>query len=202
MRLYIARHGQTLWNTQKRMQGWSNSDLTQLGIKQAKLLGEALMPIEFNQVISSPLERTVETSKYILGGRKTDFVVNEDFKEMGFGSWEGQSPETLQSTYPEQYKKLWTGGTGYVPIDGESFEQVYKRVIRGMESIIQDNPEGHVLLITHGMIIQVLLVYLKGLSPADPWTRGVVSPGSLTVVDINPGKPIEIIKEACISHLE
>ncbi|NLI88809.1 MAG: histidine phosphatase family protein, partial [Epulopiscium sp.] len=96
MRLYIVRHGQTKWNKEKRMQGWADSKLTELGRKQAKLLGESLENIEFNQVVSSPLGRTRETSKLVIGDRPVELIINDNFKEMGFGSWEGQDPEELK----------------------------------------------------------------------------------------------------------
>lgn len=201
MRLYIARHGQTLWNTQKRMQGWGNSDLTELGTEQAKLLGKSLLPIDFNQVICSPLGRTIETTKHILGDRDVDLVINEDFKEMGFGSWEGQSPDLLKTTYPEQYHSLWTDAQSYVPVGGETFDLVIERVTRGIDQIVKDNPKGNVLLVTHGMIVQVLLLHMKGLPLSKLWDRNVVHPTSLTVIDMEPNN-ITIIKEDDISHLE
>ncbi len=201
MRLYVARHGQTLWNTQKRMQGWGNSDLTELGVKQAKMLGKALLPIDFNQVVCSPLGRTVETTKLIMGDRDIEVVYNEDFKEMGFGSWEGQNPDLLKTTYPDAYKDLWTDAANYKPLDGESFNEVLTRVIRGIKQIAADNPKGNVLLVTHGMIVQLLLVHMKGLPLSNLWDRDVVKPTSLTVFDLGDDG-IEIIKEGDISHLE
>lgn len=201
MRLYVARHGQTLWNTQKRMQGWGNSDLTDLGAQQAKLLGKSLLPIDFNQVISSPLGRTLETTKHIIGDRNIDIIINEDFKEMGFGSWEGQSPEILKARYPKQYESLWRDAPNYLPVDGESFDQVIARVTRGIAQIIKDNPKGNVLLVTHGMIIQVLLIHMRGLPLSNLWDRKVVHPTSLTVIDIEPGS-VKILKEDDIGHLE
>ncbi|MCY7919778.1 histidine phosphatase family protein [Bacillus vallismortis] len=63
LHLYIARHGQTQWNVEKRMQGWQDSDLTELGLYNARALGERLPDIEFNQVYISPSKRTEETAK-------------------------------------------------------------------------------------------------------------------------------------------
>lgn len=201
MKLYIARHGETIWNTQKRMQGWEDSDLTPLGSQQAKLLGKSLENIDFNQVVSSPLARTIKTTEIIVGDRDLDVVINDNFKEMGFGSWEGQNPDILKERYPSQYKNLWTQAHKYVPIDGESFKQVQDRVIMGLEQIIKDNPQGNVLLVTHGMIVQVILLYMKGLALDQLWHRGVVHPSSLTLIEIEDDR-INIIKEADISHLE
>ncbi|MBS5823829.1 MAG: histidine phosphatase family protein, partial [Clostridium argentinense] len=89
MRLYITRHGQTKWNTEKRMQGFKNSDLTEKGINNAKKLGKALENIEFSRVYSSPLGRTMDTSKYILGDRNIEIVTADYLKEINLGTWGG-----------------------------------------------------------------------------------------------------------------
>ncbi len=63
LHLYIARHGQTQWNVDKRMQGWQDSDLTELRQYNARALGKRLRDIEFNQDYISPSKRTEETAK-------------------------------------------------------------------------------------------------------------------------------------------
>lgn len=63
LHLYIARHGQTQWNVEKRMQGWLDSDLTELGLYNARALGERLKDIELNQVYISPSKRTKRQQK-------------------------------------------------------------------------------------------------------------------------------------------
>ena len=200
MRLYIVRHGQTKWNKEKRMQGWADSKLTELGRKQAKLLGESLENIEFNQVVSSPLGRTRETSKLVIGDRPVELIINDNFKEMGFGSWEGQDPEELKIKHPEVFRDLWTRADKYVPIDGESFEELQNRIIKGINQVIKGNPDGNVLIVTHGMVIQMLLLHMKGLPLNQLWHRQVVHPTSLTVIEVKDGKA-EIIKEDDIGHL-
>jgi broad specificity phosphatase PhoE len=52
-RLYITRHGETLWNTEKRMQGHNDSELTETGRNQACLISKALVDIEFDAIYSS-----------------------------------------------------------------------------------------------------------------------------------------------------
>ena len=200
MKLYVARHGQTLWNTQKRMQGWENSDLTDLGKNQAKLLGKALADIEFNQVISSPLGRTIETANLIIGHRDLRVITNDNFKEMGFGSWEGQTPDILKATYLEQYSTLWADASKYTPVDGETFDQVLTRIKQGLNQIVSKNPSGNVLLVTHGMVIQILLMYAKGLSFSRLWDRKVVYPTSLSILEITPDN-IKILEEDNTNHL-
>jgi len=71
--LYITRHGETVWNTQKRMQGWKDSPLTETGRQNAFSLGERLAHIPFRAVYSSPSGRTKETASLICGEGKFRF---------------------------------------------------------------------------------------------------------------------------------
>lgn len=206
MKIYIVRHGQTLWNEQMRMQGWGDSDLTELGTKQAKLLGKALSTIKFDKVISSPLGRTLATTKHILGDRDLDVILDEDFKEMGFGCWEGIKPSILQEEYPEQQDNLWNHAHKYVPIDGESFQEVHSRIVRGLHRILDTDKENHteqkILLVTHGMVLQILLMHIKGMSFENLWDRPVVDPSSLTIIQADKNHNLEILVEGDIGHLK
>ena len=76
-RIFLSRHGQTEWNVQRRMQGHNNSDLTELGKKQALALAEIIKNIEIDIVYSSSSLRAVDTAKLIVGDRKVTIVPNE-----------------------------------------------------------------------------------------------------------------------------
>ncbi|WP_409975391.1 histidine phosphatase family protein [Bacillus sp. Bva_UNVM-123] len=70
--LYVIRHGETEWNTEKRFQGRLDSDLTDKGKTDAKELSERLKEIEFERIISSPSKRTMETAKFVKGEKTTN----------------------------------------------------------------------------------------------------------------------------------
>ena len=74
MRIFLARHGQTVYNIEKRIQGWSDSPLTDLGINQAKQLGEYLKDIDFNIAYSSDAKRALETLKLAIADRDIDII--------------------------------------------------------------------------------------------------------------------------------
>ena len=61
MEIYFVRHGQTIWNVEKRFQGLSDSPLTELGITQAKLLGKKFKDIKFDKFYSTSLKRANDT---------------------------------------------------------------------------------------------------------------------------------------------
>jgi len=206
MKIYIIRHGETQWNTERRMQGWGNSDLTALGTSQAKQLGEAFADIDFDKVITSPLGRTLETTKLIVGDRDLDVMIDENFKEMGFGPWEGKNPDVLKEQYPDQYYNFWHQAHNYGTIDGgESFTTVQKRIEKGMAHILDaydEKPNSKVLLVTHAMIIKLILLHIKGLPLERLWDNSVVHASSLTVVEVDENRNMKVIIENDVGHLE
>lgn len=205
MNIYVIRHGETQWNTEKRMQGWGNSDLTELGVAQAKAAGYSLANTDFKSVFVSPLGRTLETVHHIIGDRNLEPIIMEDFKEMGFGCWEGSEPSVLETNYGEQYYNFWNQAHKYIPVDGESFETIQKRVIKGIHNIIdahKDAPDSNILLVTHGMIIKVLLLYISGLPLERLWDSSVVHPSSLTIIEADLDYNLKVLDENNIDHLD
>lgn len=71
MKLYISRHGQTLFNYLERVQGWCDSPLTDLGVKQGKQLGKHLAGVKLDAVFSSDLARAVKTAEFIAKRQKS-----------------------------------------------------------------------------------------------------------------------------------
>ena len=65
MRIYLVRHGETIWNTEGRIQGWKNSNLTEKGIEDAKALGKYLRDVDFQCAFTSPFQRAIDTTKFI-----------------------------------------------------------------------------------------------------------------------------------------
>ena len=72
--LYLTRHGETVWNTQKLMQGWKDSPLTDRGIKQARQLSERLSEVSFDAIYSSTSNRAVRTAEIIKGERSLEVI--------------------------------------------------------------------------------------------------------------------------------
>jgi len=89
MEIYFVRHGQTIWNVEKRFQGLSDSPLTELGITQAKLLGKKLKDIKFDKFYSTSLKRANDTANYIKGDRDQEVEIFDDFIEISMGDMEG-----------------------------------------------------------------------------------------------------------------
>ncbi len=204
MEIYFVRHGQTIWNVEKRFQGLSDSPLTELGITQAKLLGEKLKDIKFNKFYSTSLKRAYDTANYIKGNRKQKVEIFDDFVEISMGDMEGIKQEDFKKLYPEQVKNFFFNQLEYDPssFGGESFLEVRERVIRGLNKFIELNKNyERVLVVSHGATLKTLLHYISGKDISTLSDEAIPKNTSYTIVKYENGK-FEIIDFSNISHLE
>lgn len=138
---YLMRHGETLFNKRRKIQGWCDSPLTELGIRQAKSVGKYFKEnhIEFDHLYSSTLDRCCDTLE-IATSRK-DYVRLKDLREMNFGTYEGESedlnpPREMFDTY-------------FLAFGGESREQVRSRMCRVCQEIMEKDDHHQVLAVSH-----------------------------------------------------
>lgn len=91
MRILLARHGETPWNAEGRYQGQEDIPLSAVGvIAQATALGERLRALRIDRALASPLSRARRTAELALGeGRASQLLLDDGFKEIGHGEWEG-----------------------------------------------------------------------------------------------------------------
>lgn len=201
MKLYITRHGETEWNIQKKMQGWKNSNLTKQGIENAIRLGERLKDIEFSNIYSSPLGRALETANYVKGNRDVEIETHEGLREMGFGLWEGMENDVVLELYGEEHYNYWNKPHLYEPNDGESFDELFKRVEIALKYIIENAKGDNVLIVSHAIAIKAIYSIIRKYELQDFWNMPFIEGTSLTILEINDDK-MEFILEGDTSHLE
>lgn len=194
MKLYMMRHGETDWNAQLRLQGCADISLNENGRRLAKITGEALKDIRFDQVFSSPLCRAVETARLVLGDRDVPVVTDARIKEISFGEWEGRRcgekfgeiPQDMLDNFfhaPEKYT---------APLGGESFEEILARTKDFYDELVQkrEYENCNILIASHGAAVRALLqnVYRDG----DYWQGGVPKNCAITIVEIKDGKVVSV----------
>lgn len=204
MKIYFIRHGETVWNTLKIFQGSSNSPLTEKGREQAKKLGEKLKDTEFSNFYSSPLGRTIETSKLIIGDRDIKIEFIDEFKEISVGRMEGAPREEFEREFPGQFHNFFFNPKDYdpAPYGGESFPQLIERVERGLKKITENHKKNDVVVvITHGMTLKAIFKVIKNISLEELGEVAVPKNTSLSIVDYTDGKySIDLFSD--VSHLE
>lgn len=151
--LYLVRHGQTLFNIQKRIQGWCDSPLTELGIQQAKQVGQYFKEnnVTFDHAYCSTSERASDTLENI-----TDIPYTrcKGLKEMNYGTLEAH-PEYLAENNPVKCE------TYYLQFHGESSLTTRKRMIETLSEIMKKDDHNCVLAVSHGGAV---FNFLKGIN--------------------------------------
>nr|WP_311439572.1 histidine phosphatase family protein [Mesobacillus foraminis] len=197
--LYVARHGETEWNAEKRMQGRLDSKLTEKGKRDAMLLGERLKGTRFEQIISSPSGRALETAELVRGGKSIPVTTDERLLEIHLGAWQGKTDAEIKGLYPAQFHSYWNLPELYENQGGESFHEVKQRVSEFIGDLEKRVPSGNVLVITHGVVIKALYLICRNASINEIWNPPFIHGTSLTVVSVAEGRR-ELLLEGCVEH--
>lgn len=202
MKIYITRHGETLWNIEGKFQGSQNSDLSERGVENAKKLGKSLASIDFDRIYSSPLGRAFETAKYIRGDKDTEIVVKNSLKEMSFGIWEGMENSKVEELYPEEKHYFWNEPHMYSPVEGgESYQELIERASNVLNEIIENESGENILIVAHAAVIKAMFIGIKNLQLEDFWSPPFLVNNCLSILEVNENG-MELILEADVSCLE
>jgi probable phosphoglycerate mutase len=154
-RLVLVRHGDTEWSHNGRHTSRTDLPLLPSGIERARGLAPVLATFQFARVLSSPLQRALETVQ--LAGFGDRVEITHDLTEWDYGAYEGLTSEAIWKDNPDW--KLWTDGAPH----GESPEQVATRADRVIADAVQSS--GDVLIFAHGHILRVLVSCWIGERP-------------------------------------
>ena len=199
MNIYVVRHGKTIWNEQKRLQGVKDSPLTEEGIRQAKLASKKIETLSIDKVYSSPLGRTIETKNYLTSNLNVPYKLVDELKEMNFGPIEGLTVHEATKKHPQIMNNLWNDPLNYNLEGSVTYEMFFERIERALD-IITNKYFDNILVVTHGMVIGAMLTILDEKHYKNIWDRPVVKNTSLTTLKYNNNK-IEIIDADNIDHL-
>ena len=171
--IILIRHGETEWNSQKRMQGHSNSDLSEVGRGQIQELGELMKNVSFDHIYSSDSLRTRQTAEAITQYSGHTLQFDQRIREKNLGVFEGLTSTEAKERHPEIYRLFKTAGANYVIDEGESTQQLLERALEFIEEIRLRHPQERVVMVTHGGVVRVLMKYALGLSIDSP-TRFII----------------------------
>ena len=189
--LCLLRHGETLWNQEKRWQGQADVPLTEVGIEQARSLALQLRkegkPIA--AVHTSPLSRAFNTAEIVADALGLRPVLAPHWSEWNVGTWSGLTTEEVVARHGEEWGRL-RAGEDLPRGGGETLAQFQQRVLRGVELIAEKHAGERVVVVTHRRPIGTLLLHCRGL-PANRY-RDVerIGNGSLTEVAFQNGKAV------------
>lgn len=166
-RLFLARHGETVWNQEHRLQGHSDIGLSPAGRGHARRLVQFFRNRRVDVVYSSTLRRAVKTAMPLAEELRLPVIRREELREIGFGILEGKAPDDPDSQIREMLKKRQRDKSGFVPPGGESYRQVEERVVPFLAELHARHPQKSVLIVGHRGVNRVILGTVLGLSPEE-----------------------------------
>lgn len=197
--LYITRHGQTLWNVEKRMQGWKDSPLTENGLNQAMLLHERLKDTEFDVIYASSCKRAFKTAEIVRGERSIPLIPDDNLREINMGKWEGMRDEEIKKLYSEEYYNFWHAADKCHIDGGESFITAQKRFVTEINDILSRYEGKTVLVVAHACVLKLMLCYFGKRPVSAVWDPPFAHPTCLSIVEFEEGNA-KIVMELDTSH--
>jgi probable phosphoglycerate mutase len=172
MRVILARHAETDWNTEGRYQGQTfDIPLSILGRTQAQAMASRLVSVPLARVFTSPLLRARQTAQMVLRKDTAELQTDAGLMEIAHGKWEGHLDADVCAEYPE-IRRAWRETPHLVTLpEGESFAEVMARAwpafCRACEGL---GEEDSALIVSHDGANRAILCRVLGLSLERVWS--------------------------------
>ena len=172
-RLILIRHGQSVWNAENRFTGWTDVDLSEKGVLEAKEAGEELREQRIDVVHTSDLIRAKRTAEIVMSSNavsegistKSDWRLNE----RNYGDLQGLNKAETAEKHGSEQVHIWRRSFDVAPPGGESLEMTAERTIPYFEDeILPDLESGmNVLVSAHGNSLRSIVMHIEKISPED-----------------------------------
>ena len=196
--ILLIRHGQSEWNKLNLFTGFKNIELSEQGIAEANKAGQNFknLNIKFDIVFTSELKRAQETAKIILKNLdqwdhlygEGKIISDTKLNERDYGDLTGLNKKETADKFGEEQVHKWRRGYSDQPPNGESLEDVVRRVkIYFEESInpaIQSADNNNILIAAHGNSLRALLIVMN-----------IYDSSNINSVELSTGVPIHVILE-------
>jgi phosphoserine phosphatase len=194
--LYVARHGETTWNSEGRYQGQRESALTETGERQAQALAGALRERPLHAVYASPLIRCRDSAQPLADARGLELTIDPRLIEIAHGTWEGRLRRAIEQDDAQRFAQ-WRLQPDLVAFPGG---ETLSAVLSRWQTFVATLPrEGEVAIVTHDVLVRLALLDASQRSLRRLWEPRVVNGGYARLELGNNGL---IVLEECVeAHL-
>lgn len=150
----LLRHGEPVGGRAYRGNR-IDDPLSELGWHQMRsiLTGE----VPWQRIVTSPMTRCRDFAQEVAVKYDLPVTIEHDLREVGFGDWEGKTPEEILATEPEQYHAFYEDPVANRPAGAEELELFFRRATQTFTRLADQFREQHLLLVTHAGIIRAIV---------------------------------------------
>jgi len=186
----VMRHGQPVGG--RRYRGNKVDDaLTEKGWAQMRAAIPKNPP--WQHIVSSPLVRCLDFSKKLAEELHIDVSIVDDMKEIGFGDWEGKTPDEIIAQDSQALELFHQDPINNRPNGAEPLETFSQRVWNSYQNIVKTHAGEHVLIIAHAGVARAITANILNMSLSDVYSRLKIEYGAIICSAIDDGKPAKII---------
>jgi probable phosphoglycerate mutase len=186
--LLLVRHGQSLFNAERRWTGWEHkSPLTSRGEAEAQAVADRLASErDIEAIHSSPLLRAWQTAQFIAKALGLTPIAHTGLCEVNVGHVGGLTKDEIAATYPEDYE-MWRdrSNTAFTWPGGENRYEFFRRAPQAVSEIVSMHPNDKVVVVCHGGVIRATLAHYLPHEYSEWWTYSLPT-GSLTRLRVTP----------------
>ena len=189
----LVRHGRTTANDAGVLAGWTEGvSLDDNGAAQVKALSGRLAPVPLAAVVTSPLQRCLETTALLLEGRDVEVHEDERVGEVRYGEWSGRE---LKKLAKEPLWKVVQSHPSAMTFPGEGGESMRDMASRAVGAVREWNSrlgaDAVYAVVSHGDVVKAVLADALGMH-LDQFQRLVVDPGSVSIVSYTTLRPFVV----------
>lgn len=181
---YLIRHGETELNEKGVYYGWTDCSLSERGMSQAEELADILREVSFDVVISSSLQRAVDTAAIVSGFAPETIILDERLRELNFGEWEGMHFTEVREKHRKEWEQWGKDWKSAAPPSGESFITMYNRVKSCIEYVLEEYKGKKILIVSHQGSMRIIPLILLGL-PVDYYWSFMAEQGRYSLYEID-----------------
>jgi len=172
----LIRHGEPVGGRAYRGHNIDDS-LSEKGWQQMwQAVGE---DCPWNKIISSPLSRCASFARALAEENSLDVSIEDNFKEVGFGSWEGLTPDQIKSDNLKEYEDFYKDPVNLRPPGAEPLNDFTSRVISSYEKCVAEHTGNHILIVAHAGVIRAIIAHAL-MAPAAAMYKIKVSNAGIT----------------------
>lgn len=159
----VVRHGETVWNAERRMQGQQDSPLSARGRAQARALGQRFATETFDHLYSSDLQRAYQTAAAIAERSGHEIRVDARLRERAFGVFEGLTAAEMAARHPDAYARFRARDPDYALPGGECTRSFFARSMACFDELGARHRGERIVIVAHGMLLDALYRAARGL---------------------------------------
>ena len=202
MDLHLIRHGQTDWNEERRVQGQSDSRLTQLGEEQAVELGQRIQLVEFDKAFCSSSLRTRQTAANLFPDSRVEIEYLDNLREIFLGPWEGALYNEIEEQEPDSFRHFWEEPHLFDVEGAESFYELQNRAVAVVEKIAELHLDQQIAVVSHGALIKTILCHVENLPMSALWNPPRMHNCAHSIIRFSVDGSQEIVQYADVAYAD